>query len=151
MAVVTKWERFGDDTWINVDHVEVLRVEEQEDGRWQLMAAFASGRSYPIGSHDDREMLAECTDAVLRGRVGERLLDLAAGADEVAPVIPEPAATQPAAEGVGLGAVASVPVGSSPVIGANKAPRKWRFWRSAPAAGATVMEPGAGVGPLPAA
>jgi hypothetical protein len=74
---VTKWERFGDDTWINTDHVEVVRVEEQEDGRWQLTAAFTSGRTYPIGSHEDRDLLADCTDALLRGHVGERLLDLA--------------------------------------------------------------------------
>lgn len=73
---MTKWERFGDDTWINVDHVEVVRVEEQEDGRWELTAAFASGRTYPIGSHEDREMLAACTDALLRDQVSERLLDL---------------------------------------------------------------------------
>lgn len=81
---MTKWERFGDDTWINVDHVEVVRVEAQEDGRWQLTAAFSSGRSYPIGSHEDRELLTECTDALLRGQVGERLGELAGAADETA-------------------------------------------------------------------
>lgn len=75
---MTTWERFGDDTWINVDHVEVVKVEQQEDGRWQLIAAFTSGRTYPIGIHDDRELLAECTDAILRGQVGERLRDLTA-------------------------------------------------------------------------
>ncbi len=70
---MTKWQRFGDSTWVNVDEVEVLRIDEQEDGRWQLTADFASGRSYAVGSHDDRQLLADCTDSLIRGEVSERL------------------------------------------------------------------------------
>ena len=70
---MAKWQRFGDDTWVNVDQVEVLRIEEDEDGRWQLTAAFSSGRAYPVGAHDDRQLLADCTDALIRGEVSDRL------------------------------------------------------------------------------
>lgn len=114
---VTKWERFGDDTWINVDHVEVLRVEEQEDGRWQLIAAFTSGRSYPVGSHEDRELLADCTDMLLRGQISDRLRVLTGpdedGAGDAVPeatgqAIPDPA-EGPVAGGQASGAVIDTP------------------------------------------
>lgn len=74
---MTKWQRFGDRTWVNVDHVEVVQVDEQEDGGWQLMAVFASGHTHPLGSHADRDLLVDCTDALLRGEVGEHLRALA--------------------------------------------------------------------------
>lgn len=90
---MTKWQRFGDDTWVNVDHVEVVRVEEQEDGSWQLTAAFASGQTHPLGSHPDRDLLLECTDVLLRDEVGAQLRALTDTVEEtvVAPVVdPDP-------------------------------------------------------------
>lgn len=76
---MTKWQRFGDDTWVNVDHVEVVGVEELDDGGWQLTATFTSGRAHPLGRHDDRHLLIDCTDVLLRGEVGDHLRALAAG------------------------------------------------------------------------
>ena len=106
---MTLWQRFGEDTWVNVDHVEVVRVEEQDDGSWQLTATFASGRVHPLGGHDDRELLVDCTDALLRGQVGDHLGALAATEeDDVAAQVPsEPAVT------------------AEPAVG-NR--RWWRFW-----------------------
>lgn len=79
---MTKWQRFGDSTWVNVDQVEILRIEEQQDGRWQLTADFASGRSYPVGSHEDGQLLADCTDALMRGEMSDRLRAWASETDE---------------------------------------------------------------------
>ena len=131
---MTKWERFGEDTWINVDHVEVVRVEEQEDGTWQLTAAFASGRTYPIGGHTDRELLVDCTDAVLRNQVGERLLDLT----DSATVPSEPAVEVVLQDGIVDGALSgALPVGSADEAASPvrhpQSKRSWRFWRSATA------------------
>ena len=78
---MTTWQRFGDGTWVNVDHLEVVRVEEQDGGSWQLTATFTSGRTHPLGRHDDRDLLVDCTDALLRGEVGEHLGALAGGAE----------------------------------------------------------------------
>lgn len=78
---MTTWQRFGDGTWVNVDHLEVVRVEEQDGGSWQLTATFTSGRTHPLGSHEDRDLLVDCTDALLRGEVGEHLGALAGAAD----------------------------------------------------------------------
>jgi hypothetical protein len=103
---MTKWQRFGDGTWVNVDHVEVVSVEEQDDGSWRLTATFASGRIHPLGSHEDRDLLVDCTDALLRGEVGEHLRALTDTADEA--VMAQTLDLQPArAKG-----------------------RRWRFWRS---------------------
>lgn len=110
---MTKWQRFGESTWVNVDHVEVVRVDEQEEGGWQLTAVFASGRTHPLGCHADRDLLVECTDAVLRDQVGEHLLTLVA-------------TEQPAA------------AGSADPEPAPAAPRRWRFWRSGRALSASA-------------
>ena len=103
---MTTWQRFGDGTWVNVDQLEVVRVEEQEGGGWQLTAAFTSGRTHPLGSHDDRDLLIDCTDALLRGEVGRHLGALAGAGDT--PVVPEVPDVQVAAT----------------------RRRVWRFWRS---------------------
>lgn len=103
---MTTWQRFGDGTWVNVDHVEVVRVEEQEDGGWQLTATFTSGRSDPLGAHDNRELLIDCTDALLRGEVGEHLQALTVTPDE--PLVAQAAEPDPVAA----------------------KSRGWRFWRS---------------------
>ena len=108
---MTTWQRFGDGTWVNVDHVEVVRVEEQDNGGWQLTATFTSGRSDPLGAHDNRELLIDCTDALLRGEVGEHLQALTVTRDEPL-VVPEAADAHPAAA----------------------RSRGWRFWRSEQAA-----------------
>jgi hypothetical protein len=103
---MTTWQRFGDGTWVNVDHVEVVRVEEQDDGGWQLTATFTSGRSDPLGAHDNRELLIDCTDALLRGEVGEHLQALTVPPDTtLVSQTPEP----------------------QPVAAKS---RNWRFWRS---------------------
>lgn len=87
---MTTWQRFGDGTWVNVDHLEVVRVEEQDGGSWQLTATFTSGRTHPLGSHDDRDLLVDCTDALLRGEVGRHLGALAGGAEpNVTPDAPD--------------------------------------------------------------
>lgn len=70
---MAKWQRFGDGTWVNVDHVEVVRVEEDDDGGWQLTASFASGSTHALGRADGRELLVDCTDVLLRDEVGEHL------------------------------------------------------------------------------
>lgn len=114
---MTKWQRFGDGTWVNVDHVEIVRVEEQENGGWQLTATFASGTTHPLGSHDDRDLLADCTDALLRGEVGEHLR---------ASLTTDPVEDSAAAQ-VPDGGVTQVPVAA--MTGAPKRAR-WRFWRS---------------------
>jgi len=106
LCAMTTWQRFGDGTWVNVDHVEVVRVEEQDSGGWQLTATFTSGRTDPLGSHANRELLIDCTDALLRGEVGEHLHALAVTPDE-SPV-PEAADARPVAA----------------------RSRSWRFWRS---------------------
>ena len=103
---MTTWQRFGDGTWVNVDHVEVVRVEEQDNGGWQLTATFTSGRSDPLGTHDNRELLIDCTDALLRGEVGEHLQALTVTQDES--IVPEAPAAHPVAA----------------------KSRSWRFWRS---------------------
>lgn len=125
---VTKWERFSDDTWINVDHVEVMRVEEQEDGRWILSAAFSSGRTHPLGSSDDRELLAECTDVVLRGGAS----DVAKAAAEKEPEVSATMTAEPRVE----------PERPVPKRG-------WRFWRPASQGTPGVPEGRAEAGPLP--
>lgn len=102
---MTTWQRFGDGTWVNVDHLEVVRVDEQDDGSWQLTATFTSGHTHPLGSHANRELLVDCTDALLRGEVGEHLEALTDSAD-----------LELAASGLQPAAAAE--------------PRGWRFWRS---------------------
>jgi hypothetical protein len=113
---MTKWQRFGDGTWVNVDHVEVVHVEEQDEGAWQLTATFTSGRTHPLGSHGDRDLLVDCTDALLRGEVGQHLRDLTDTADETVPA----QATDP-----------------GPVAAKR---RTWRFWHSEPE-GLTSVRP----------
>jgi hypothetical protein len=103
---MTKWQRFGDGTWVNVDHVEVVSVEEQDDGSWRLTATFASGRIHPLGSHEDRDLLVDCTDALLRDEVGQHLRALIDAPDET--VMTQTLDPQPAAA----------------------KHRSWRFWRS---------------------
>ena len=104
---MAQWQRFGDGTWVNVDQVEVLQVDEPvrgEDG-WQLTATFASGRTHPLGTHANRELLIDCTDAFLGGEVGSHLRALAEPSDDtsvVSSLDPEPAVTR----------------------------RRWIFWRS---------------------
>lgn len=107
---MTQWQRFGDGTWVNVDHVEVLQVEEPEpdESGWQLTAIFASGRTHPLGRHDDRGLLIDCTDAFLGGEVGSHLRALADTSDET------PTST--------------VARGPEPVTASR---RRWLFWRPA--------------------
>ena len=101
---MAKWQRFGDGTWVNVDQVEVVRVEEQDDGGWQLVATFSSGSTFPLGSHVDRGLLVDCTDVLLRDEVGEHLR----------------AATHPA------GSTTPTMGDAQPVAVKG---RGWRFWR----------------------
>lgn len=114
---MTSWQRFGDGTWVNVDHVEVVRVEEQDDGSWQLVAAFASGRVHPLGSHEDRDLLLDATDVVLRGEVGERLRPGADTDDQAAVAVVETADPEPVA-----------PVASVAPVAARR--KRWWFGRS---------------------
>ena len=124
--VMANWQRFGDGTWVNVDQVEVVRIDEQAEGGWQLTAAFASGRTHPLGSHADRDLLVDCTDVLLRGEVGEHLRALA----------------DPAGESV-----------SDPTLEPELVPafhRRWRFWRSGPRPSSGLLDGHPPVGPLPA-
>jgi hypothetical protein len=128
---VTKWERFGDDTWINIDHVEVVRVEEHDDGQWTLSAAFASGRTYPLGVHEDRELLAECTDVVLRGQASD-VVRAAAATEREQPVHSTEPEESIAAPEVGDSLAAMGLQDPAPIPAANTelpAKRGWRFWR----------------------
>lgn len=122
---MTTWQRFGDGTWVNVDHLEVVRVDEQDDGTWQLTATFTSGHTHPLGSHTNRDLLVDCTDALLRGEVGEHLEALTDSA-EPEPAAPELGAPEPAAPEL------------QPAVPAGR--RSWRFWRSGPRPALTVAD-----------
>lgn len=133
---MTKWERFGDDTWINIDHVEVMRVEAQEDGRWILSAAFASGRTHLLGGADDRDLLAECTDVVLRGGASDVVRAAAENEPEVSAGMTAETVAEPHEERY-----------ADPEQPAPK--RGWRFWRPSNGVTPGLPEGRADAGPLP--
>lgn len=125
---MAKWQRFGDGTWVNVDQVEVVRVEEDGGGAgWKLIATFASGATYALGSAADREMLVDCTDVLLRDEAGDHLRALAEMPDTV-DALDTPDVFE-APDVIDLR-------DDSPILAPAAAParargRGWRFWRPA--------------------
>ena len=131
---MAKWQRFGDGTWVNVDQVEVVRVEEDGDGPgWKLAATFASGATYALGSAEDREMLVDCTDVLLRDEVGDHLRALAEMPDAFdaldAPEAPDALDTFETPDVIDLRDDSPILAPAPAAAPAFARGRGWRFWR----------------------
>lgn len=127
---MAKWQRFGDGTWVNVDQVEVVRVEEDDEGAgWKLTATFASGAVYALGSAEDRDMLVDCTDVLLRDEVGDHLRALAEMPDM--PETPNAIDALDTPDVIDLRDESPILAPAPAAAPAFARGRGWRFWRTA--------------------